>query len=628
MHLRLPTLHRTFLFIFTVLLSVCAITTNYATVFAQVGGVAPGETLQTNPKPRETQVSAFVPDNGPPTTPILIAPENNSVIRVSKPYLVWKAATDPGGISKYDVYVDGVILFPAVPTYSVDTNLYTLIYDPVTMYYTLMPKYVINDGTHTWKVVAFDNLENTSTSVTWTFTIDTTAPYLILTDIGATPVSVSSQDISTVPTTPIVVSSTNPLLKGVGEALANVDLIVRFENSTQTQSYFFSIDENGTWELQLSNMPTNTIIYLDFVITDALGNISMLKNVPFIIRFDYDPVPQPSPDAQPSFPNIPVPLDPFEPLPLPPIIEELIPVLPPIIQQATEKTLLDNMFVPIFITVLLVLKLLLTVWPLQSSISFAWIKSGLKLLFFLPFVSKSKRVLVFDHATGVPVPFAPVSFSRHENTRIKLETVGFTDRHGLIYWLPSKDTWSVSVDQPTCTFPTILTESKPLSIFELYKGELLTFSDVEYPFLFIPVDRAPEITYSLREELLLRLRLVDGKTFVFYFTVCLFVSLFFPSFINLFSLCMYIITILLFYVSKKRSLTQISSFTNDKIAIPFSITKAKIPESNTIIDFDVSDTSGNSYLDISLENYYLDSYKFGWQLQSSKPPVIVMSPSK
>lgn len=594
-------------------------------VSAQSGGIEPGETGQTNPKSRQPKVTATILDNGPPTTPILIAPENGSTIRVSKPHLVWKASTDVGGIDKYDVYVDGILLFPAVPTYSVDTNLYTLIYDPVTTYYTLMPKQVINDGTHTWKVVVFDDVGNTNVSVTWTFTIDTTAPHIILTDIGSIPVSISSQDLSTVPTVPIQINETNPLLQGTGEAGAFVDMVLRFENGDPSQTYSFTVASDGTWQLQLSALPINTVFYLDFTITDVMGNISLLENIPVIVK-PGAVVSSPTPTPDPTFPYIPLPQDPFTPIPieLPPVIEQLIPDIPPAIQRATEKTLLDNMIVPILITTILLTRFTLLIFPLRSLISLAWIKSALKVLFFLPFVSKSKRVAVFDHATGTPIPFIPISFFKHNNSRIKNELVGFTDRRGFMYEIPEQGTWNVTIDASKTTFPTTITKPESMSIFELYRGEVISFDDTDYPYLIIPVNRAIEHLFSLREKLLLHLHLVDTKSGTFFFLLCLGLAFAFSSFINIFSVGVYLIVFMLFRLGQRITQTEISVFDINKNPLQYVIVKAKLPDLQTMIDFDISKKDGQARLDIPVSEYYLDAYKHTWVVASSKSPVIIL----
>lgn len=239
---------------------------------------------QPAPIDRSTDVNATVPDWIAPSTPILIAPTDAAFTSDNTPTFVWQAATDNVAVSGYALYRDGVVAISGIPTNAADTMVFTLTYDSGTQRYSLTPKSSISDGTHTWKVAALDAAGNTTSSATWTFSIDSQAPAFVITAIGSETTSISVQDSSTIPTVAIELTENEPLLTGTGEANSSVLLQVRSAtDDTLVDEYTYSIGSDGTWSVQLNTLERETQLTLTFQITDHVGLLSILEDVPLII---------------------------------------------------------------------------------------------------------------------------------------------------------------------------------------------------------------------------------------------------------------------------------------------------------------------------------------------------------
>lgn len=245
------------------------------------------------------------------------------------------------------------------------------------------------------------------------------------------------------------------------------------------------------------------------------------------------------------------------------------------------------------------------------------------MLFFIPFSKNLKRGLVFDHESGRPVPYAPVYVTHHFDTHTKQETVLFSDKNGLLYDLPTAGKYSFAIDQPTCIFPTALSRPSTIPIFELYRGEEVIFESDTFPTLFIPINRYSEITLSFREKILMGIQLVTSPTNLFFFSLCTVLALLFPTVVNLGTLLLYFLALLLFYLGSKRSHELIHIYDTQKAPIPFSLLKVKLPDTNDIIDFDVSSKDGTCSVEIPVDSYNLDVYKLDWQVASAIEPVVM-----
>lgn len=287
-------------------------------------------------------ITATVADNSPPTTPILISPENNSYVTTNYVTFVWKRSTDDNGILKYILWLDGTEYFTDIPPNDAETSQYISDYDGSTEYFTLTVKNPIPDGNHTWKIQAVDGLNNSSNSATWSFTIDTQAPAFVLTQVGNVSTSISAQDLGTIPSEPIVLYENQPQLLGNGEANSDVELVVVIPGDP-SQTYLNTTDVNGNWGEILGILPREVVITLNFTITDQAGLVSVLGGVQIIIKqkvITFPPT-SPSPSVIPgATPPTTPPTTPSSPGPSPLIS---IPLTPPveiaheIFQEAWEK---------------------------------------------------------------------------------------------------------------------------------------------------------------------------------------------------------------------------------------------------------------------------------------------------
>ncbi|MBP7875484.1 hypothetical protein KA012_00625 [Candidatus Woesebacteria bacterium] len=247
------------------------------------GPFSPGFQITTNDK--TTQVSATVPDTIAPSTPVLIAPVDGAISTDSTPTFVWKESSDNVAVTDYTFYLDGVIYTSDIPINSFSNAAYTLVFDSSTGEYSLTHIGGMTDGNHTWKISAQDAAGNTSSSTTWSFLIDTQSPTFIITAVGSQATSISAQDVSTVPTKPIELTDNKPLLSGTGEANSAVVLQLRRPGSSEIlETISFVISSDGTWEIQLGTLERDVMYNLTFQITDQAGLLSIVENVPLIIK--------------------------------------------------------------------------------------------------------------------------------------------------------------------------------------------------------------------------------------------------------------------------------------------------------------------------------------------------------
>ncbi len=550
-------------------------------VFAQVGGVADGETYATNPKTRETTVTATVPDNAPPTTPILIAPENNSKLTINKPTFIWEASTDANGIDRYEMSLDGSTYFYNIPTNDTENDDYILDYNSITGRYSLTPKVGLSEGDHTWKIRAIDNLDNGTDSATWSFSVDTQAPSFVLTSIGAVTTSISAQDPSTIPSIPVELEDNQPLLTATGEAGSTVQLTLTIPGDP-TQSFTVDIDSGGNFQHQLGILPRDVIMTMDFIITDPSGNVSILSGVQFVINsaaiiippvspspsptpavtptpgVTPQPSPTPSPTVSPSpeaSPIITIPLIPPEEIIheviqetgelLPPQIVNLAKNAPKIIEETVVNTI--ELIAPVSALVATAavptLSTLMLFSQFGQDISLKIFVRVLQALGLLP--KKRPQGMVFNSQTDEPIAFALITIQSVDTTPEETitETV-VTDTSGIyqgIKLIPGK--YRIFVNHQDYSFPTFKPRPAYMSFLEFYKGEVFEVKSEEQEHLYlIPVDpketQTQKTTFRSKTKLLMaQLRLKDLTIPLFSFSLV--VATFFPSLVNTFVLGLY-----------------------------------------------------------------------------------------
>ncbi len=479
-------------------------------ITAQEGGVDTGEDFQTNPKTRQGYVTATVPDNGPPTTPILIAPSNNSYVTDNTPNFVWKSSTDVSGIDHYRLTLDGVTLFDGIPTSNTSNASYTLTYNGVDDEYTLTPVNTLSDATHTWKITAFDTTNNSTDSATWTFTLDTQAPSFVVNQIGSETVSISAQDINTVPTEPIELEDNEPLLEATGEANSTVHVTLTIPGDP-TQTFDVTIAADGTWSLQLGVLPRDVVMSLDFLITDLAGNISYLSGVEFIIPTEVVTLPPGSPSPTPSETPIPGVIEPTaSPSPSPgvltipttpvreitvnaiqeflenvPFIQNFVDSLPDAVKQFAQD--LAPISAVVVATAIPAASLFAIISQFGANISPDLILKILQALGLIP-VGKPQG-LVFDTESDEGVAFAVLTVTSAPGSEVQLSETVVTDMFGVYKGvnLPA-GSYQIQVGHPQYRFPTSHPRPSHLGIAEFYRGEVFNTSGQHQTLFLIPVD--------------------------------------------------------------------------------------------------------------------------------------------
>ena len=389
-----------------------------------VDGVEGTETLETNPKTRSAKVTASVRDHILPTVPILIFPENGSLISDATPTFVWEESYDALGIDYYQLYIDGSLFADNLLATPSATSTYR--FTQTGTQYSLELLQGLSDGLHTWKVRVFDNNANYVDSATWSFTIDSTAPTIIVTAIGDLAVSITSQDASTVPITPYELSENSVTISGSAEANASLTLTYTVEGESP-KTLTTTADSAGGFSFTLPILPREKKITIQILATDAAGNTSVIDGVLIIIKEQLVTLPLPSP-YKAVVPKIPVST--IEELreniietlkDIGKIVEQYVPI-PEEVKEfvAVSSTIampLLNSFIGAAIPVG---RIAIAIWLMQAPIWLFSLKTLLRTLQTLgllphwlfpviPPLAQHVHGVVFDAATYQPVPFALIT---------------------------------------------------------------------------------------------------------------------------------------------------------------------------------------------------------------------------
>lgn len=178
------------------------------------------------------KVTASVPDEIAPTVPVLVSPENGVYLSNPTPTFIFKKSTDAQSpVRHYEMYLNGLKFIPEIPSSQtpVETNqFYSIISEDLI---SVSLKQPLNDGIYTWLIRAYDVYGNWSSSATWTFTIDTQAPFIIITQIGENiNLNLSSQDPSSIPAGLIIETyGLQPEFRGRSEPGARVQIGLTLE---------------------------------------------------------------------------------------------------------------------------------------------------------------------------------------------------------------------------------------------------------------------------------------------------------------------------------------------------------------------------------------------------------------
>lgn len=607
------------------------------TISAQESGLIDGETLQTNPKDREIRATLTVRDDEPPSTPILISPSNGATLTDSTPSFVWEESTDNFAMSYYILTVDGTVKFSNIPLTDTTTGDYVMTKSGTQ--YTLTPTGSIADGSHTWKITAVDVNANTKDSVTWSFSIDSTAPTLVITKIGEITTSISAQDLSTLPNPYLTIYTNEPTLIGTSEPNSTIQLTVDIP-SEASLNYTISVDSSGNWSQPLPILTRDVKITLNFIVTDPAGNVTALSDVFFMIATEYF-FSTPVPTATPIPANVTVTPEPEVPVATPtetPNTSVEIPNIPPkeiakrifdaLVPQALTDQIpqavkdLGNLSAPIA-SAIVSGALPLTATALLAS-QFGW---GLSLQVFLRLLQAigilpppSPQGLVFNSETEEPVPFAILNIAKigdlSTSETMVTNTAGV---YGGVQLPPGK--YSIEVRHQDFVFPSVKARPGYLTMYEFYKGEVFEISKESGKQLFlIPVDPKKEVdtqkikrfSWSLIKERLIRL---SGLLIIPLFILSLLITLFNPTIVNIVVCLIYVVILSLRAIRSFRTpLIRGKVVDNKGEPLENVFVRIFLQESNQLMSLLVTDKSGRfkAYLPKGQYQVALTKQKYVW----------------
>lgn len=235
-----------------------------------------------NPQSGSSAVTATVPNRTRPDTPVLVSPGNNSTISTTAPTFIFSPSSGETLVSHYQLWIDGVK----------NTDHINQSYSTI----TTQPLAALAQGTHTWMVKAVGTNYTERDSSIWTFTIDTTAPLILINEVAGQAWQ-TAVNFST--------ATRYPLISGQSEAGAF--LTISFNNETVSAQI-------GTDRL-FSLKPKTALPIGRYTVSvsasDQAGNNTSLPSfyldiVPTVSRITI-PLPSPLPDLKFTVPVI-VPL--------------------------------------------------------------------------------------------------------------------------------------------------------------------------------------------------------------------------------------------------------------------------------------------------------------------------------
>ncbi|MCX6816254.1 MAG: Ig-like domain-containing protein [Candidatus Beckwithbacteria bacterium] len=210
-------------------------------------------------------VTATVPEftHPEPDTPVLISPTNNSTISTTAPTFIFNPSWGQVYVDHYQLLIDGGINTNNIPQ---STN-------------TIMVNALqaLSEGQHTWTITAIGNNGVNRNSATWSFTIDTTAPLILIDRIAGQTTSLSSYDLTTIPPgLTFTTTQSQPIISGQSESGAQISLnLITPTNSIPLAA---SVGTDKTFSVQ-PKTPLAPGSYTVFAnATDVAGNTTTLPS--------------------------------------------------------------------------------------------------------------------------------------------------------------------------------------------------------------------------------------------------------------------------------------------------------------------------------------------------------------
>lgn len=577
-----------------------------------------GETLTTNPKSRSMTVTAKVVDVTPPSIPLLVAPSDTSILTTTTPTFIWQLSTDEQGMGKYQLWLDGSLLYDNIPLTSTTNDSYTLVFEDGE--YKLTPKTGLGQGSHTWYVKAFDIYDNSSTSATWSFTIDTVGPLIVVTNVGSTTQNIRSDNSGSVPLTPIRLSDNEPVISGTGESGSTLQMtLVIPGHPNQITTITLT---SSSWSFTLPVLPIDTIVYVSFTSSDAVGNTSVITNIPIMVESAVIIIPLPSPIII-EVPRIVEIINTPTEEKRPEIIREILRRAPLPLQTFLETQLAQTIAQVIPFLALAAPALVVVATAVQTSFSLLpllleFLSRLLQSLGLIPV--KRPRGVVFDTKSGKPIAFATVTFIRVSDNEI-VDTV-ISDTSGIYrsVKLPI-DTYRIEVIHSDYVFPTKLTPKFLVNPHDFYRGEPFEIKSANQEELFlIPMDPLYEETvkkHAFYAQITLSfIRRVIHSLFYPMVLFSVIVTLFYPTLLNIAIVTLYAVMITYRY-SRTKKQPLLSGFVIDRNTKPLVGVMIKCFETGTnqVSALLVADDEGKFQVNLPVHQYNLLVSKDGYVIE-------------
>ena len=246
----------------------------------------------TNPFPLTTSVTATVP--GFPSTPTLISPANNAVLNTTVPSFIFNPSDNTVTITHYQLVIDGSKNTDHIPNIgnTISTNALT----------------ALSEGQHTWKIIAISSHGNQTASATWSFTIDITAPLILVNQVAEHQVSLSSLDLTTIPAG-YQLTTTQQTPQFSGQSEANAIVAISLSNSGINYTLTTTAVSNATFTVKPDSKLSLGSYTVFISSTDTAGNATNLPSFTLIVKSAAIPsitISLPSPLPSITIPGLPL----------------------------------------------------------------------------------------------------------------------------------------------------------------------------------------------------------------------------------------------------------------------------------------------------------------------------------
>jgi len=219
-----------------------------------------------NPITRTAAVTATVPEE--PDAASLISPANNSVLASTAPTFIFSPSLGSVWVDHYQLFIDGALNTNNIPQ---STN--------VIMTHALS---ALNEGQHTWMIKTIGSNSVNRNSATWSFTVDTTAPLVLINQIAENKTSLSSYDLSTIPAgLSFSTSQSQPVFIGQTEAGGQVTINLTSGAVSLTTTVAAKSDKTFSLNPKQALAPASYTVSVSA--TDQAGNTTSLPIFTLVI---------------------------------------------------------------------------------------------------------------------------------------------------------------------------------------------------------------------------------------------------------------------------------------------------------------------------------------------------------